>query len=363
MHDEIATSFQLSHIKLQSWSTRKKALELVRWLRARNLTGLHDPRKDYGNLRNCFIGQALRHPDHDSLPIISAGIFCCVAARLGINASLCSFPSHVHAVISAPAGYTLDGDAVDESDSSSQRMFLDPYGSDNEVQLEHLQMILAQLGFVEHTERFLAPVHASKIAIRVAHNISASLGTPGMHDQLEPRTIQLLHGNSRVNAEASSYAASWALLILNRPNRTTWLDRLHKFLCRFPDVYPEDAWLVEKYLWPRFCEVVSSPRDGFGRRYNVPGDHVNPWHFWHGMRDVDATPPRVFRRECCHNPGGPLLEIGQVFRHRRYRWFGVITSWEERMSRSDFRFAPEIPANAPPVPPGTPRHGFYYNCM
>ncbi|KAM0456864.1 hypothetical protein ACHAPV_007155 [Trichoderma viride] len=365
MLDDITTSFRLSHGRFPSWSTRIKALTLVRWLRARNLTGLNDPHNDYRNLRNCLIGQALRDPDHDSLPIVSAAIFCCVAARLGINASSCSFPSHVHAIISAPTGYTLDGDLAGESDPSSQRMFLDPFGSDDEVRFSHLESILAQLGFAEHTVQFTTPVPASRMAIRVAHNISASLGIPDMHNRLAPRVIQLLSGNSHMNATACSYAASWALLMLNRPDRTTWLDRLEKFLKRFPDVYPEDAWLVEKYLWPRFCEVISSPRDGFRRHHTRPGGPINPWHFWQGMRDLDGIPPSVYRRDRCSNRGGPELHIGQVFRHRRYGWLGVITSWDERKSSrsSFFGLSPEDPADGPPIPPGTSRYGFFYSCI
>ncbi|KAL7923204.1 Transglutaminase-like superfamily domain-containing protein [Trichoderma austrokoningii] len=364
MLDEIATSFRLSHAGLQNWSTRTKALTLVRWLRARNLTGLNDPHHDYRNLRNCLIGQALRHPEHDSLPIVSAAIFCCVAARLGIDASSCSFPSHVHVIISAPAGYTLDGGLAGRSDSSSERMFLDPYGSDDEVQLARLESILAQLGFAEHTEQFTTPVPASKMAIRVAHNVSASLGIPELHDRLAPRVIRLLRGDGLLNASACWYAASWALLILSRPNRTTWLDRLEKFLKQFPDVYPEDAWMVEKFLWPRFCEVISSPRDGFRRHHNRPGGPINPWHFWQGIRDLDGIPPPIYRRDRCHHPSGPLLRIGQVFRHRRYRWLGVVTSWDERESQlSHFEFSPEIPADAPPVLPGTSRYVFFYSCL
>jgi F-box protein 21 len=365
MLDDIAASFRLSHGGFLNCSTRTKALTLVRWLRARNLTGLNDPHNDYRNLRNCLIGQALRDADHDSLPIVSAAIFCCVAARLGIDASCCSFPSHVHAIISAPTGYTLDGDLAGASDPSSQRMFLDPYGSDDEVRFAHLESILGQLGFAEHTVQFTTPVPASRMAIRVAHNISASLGIPNMHDRLAPRAIQLLSGNSHTNATACSYAASWALLILNRPDRATWLDRLEKFLKRFPDVYPEDAWLVEKYLWPRFCEVINTPRDGFRRHHTLPGGPINPWHFWQGMRDLDAIPPPVYRRDRCNNRSGPELQIGQVFRHRRYGWLGVITSWDERKSSpsSYFDLSLEDLADGPPLPPGTSRYGFFYSCM
>lgn len=364
MLDEIATSFWRSHAEFQNWSTRTKALALVRWLRACNLTGLNDPQENYRNLRNCLIGQALRHPEHDSLPIVSAAIFCCVAARLDINASSCSFPSHVHAIVYAPAGYTLDGDLAGEPDSSSEPMFLDPYGSDNEVQLAHLEMKLAHLGFAQQTEQFITPVPASTMVIRVAHNLAASLGIPDMHDPPAPRVIQLLSGDGLWNASSCMYAASWAMLLLSPLNRTTWLDQLDKFLQRYPDAYPEDAWMVEKFLWPRFCGVVSSPQDGFRRHHIRPGGPANPWHSWRSMRDLDGIPPPVYRRDLCHNPGGPPLRIGQVFRHRRYGWLGVIISWDERQSQLDyFDFSPDISADAPPIRPGTSRYGFFYTCL
>jgi F-box protein 21 len=333
MLDEITTSFRSSHVKFQTWSTRRKALKLVRWLRAQNFTGVQDPGKDYRNLRNCLIGQALRHPDHESIPIISTAIFCCVASRLGIDARSCSFPTHVHAVVYPPASHTLDDDPVAESDSTPQRMFLDPYGNDNEVQLSHLQTTLARLGLQGHAEQFLVPVPASKMAMRTAQNIRAALGVPGLQNHLPSGATQLLRGNNTMNADACSYAASWALLMLSPPNNTTWLVRLAKFLRRFPDCWPEDVWLVEKYLWPRYCSVVNNPRDGFPR--NIDTDFGNPWHFWQYVRDADGMAPLIRRRENCIDPRGPKLQVGQVFRHRRYGWLGAITSWHEKITHTD----------------------------
>jgi F-box protein 21 len=54
-----------------------------------------------------------------------------------------------------------------------------------------------------------------------------------------------------------------------------------------------------------------------------------------------------------------------VFRHRRYGWLGVITSWDERKSSpsSYFDLSLEDPADGPPIPPGTSRYGFFYSCM
>ncbi|RFU74666.1 f-box [Trichoderma arundinaceum] len=331
MLDEITASFQSSHVKFKSWSTRRKALNLVRWLRAHNFTGVQNPEKNYRNLRNCLIGQALRHPDHESIPIISAAIFCCVASRLGIDARCCAFPTHVHAIVYPPTGHTLDDDPATALDSTSQRMFLDPYGSDNEIKLSHLHMMLARLGLQEHEELFLAPVPATTMAMRTAQNIRATLARiSDLQDHAHPELSQLMHGDNTMNADACLYAASWASLMLTPPNDTTWLERLAKFLRRFPGSWPEDVWMVEKYLWPLYCSVVN-PRDGFPR--NADTGFGNPWQFWQFVRDADGMAPLVHRRDLCDDPRGPPFQVGQVFRHRRYGWLGAITSWHERGSQ------------------------------
>ncbi|KAL7905696.1 hypothetical protein GGI35DRAFT_471570 [Trichoderma velutinum] len=331
MFDEITASFRSTHPKFQNWSTRRKALKLLRWLRAHNFTGVQNPERNYRNLRNCLIGQALRHPDHESIPIISTAIFCCVASRLDIDARCCAFPTHVHAIVYSPAGHALDGEIVEDLEAQPQRMFLDPYGSDYEIQLPYLQMTLTRLGLQEHAALFLAPFPASTIAMRTAQNIRATLARiSDMQDHAHPELSQLMHGDSRMNADACLYAASWATLLLTPPNNTTWLERLAKFLRRFPGAWPEDVWMVEKYLWPLYSSVAN-PRDGFPR--NIDAGFGNPWQFWQFVRDADGMAPLVHRRDLCDDPRGPPFKVGQVFRHRRYGWLGAITSWHERGSQ------------------------------
>ncbi|KAL6877283.1 hypothetical protein HDV57DRAFT_522558 [Trichoderma longibrachiatum] len=331
MFDAIGEEFRSQFPKSESWSTRRKALKLLRWLRALNFTGMRNPEQNYRNLRNCLIGQALRHPDHESIPLISTAIFCCVASRLGIDARCCAFPTHVHAIVYPPDGHTLDDEPVENPEAPSERMFLDPYGSGDEIPLSRLQMTLARLGLQEHNDLFLAPVLAPTMAMRTAQNIRATLARiSDMQEHAHPELSQLLHGNNKMNADACLYAASWATLLLMPPNNTTWLERLAKFLRRFPGAWPEDVWMVEKYLWPLYSSVIN-PRDGFPR--NIDAGFGNPWQYWRFVRDADGMAPLVHRRDLCEDPRGPPYYIGQVFRHRRYGWLGAITSWHERGSQ------------------------------
>lgn len=330
MLDDVVARFRASCPNLSELTTRETALALNRWVRANNLTGLNNPERNYRNLRNCLIGQALRHSEHESIPLISSAIFCCLAARLGLNAQCCAFPSHVHAIVFAPAGRNLDGTRTDGCREQPERMYLDPYGLDNEVPASDLQNLLSHYGWQTSTDAFLAPVPPLSMVLRTAQNIKATFARIlELQDDAHRELSQLLCGNNAMNVDASLYSAMWASLMLTPPNTFEWDDRLASFLRRFAGSWPEDAWLVEKYLWPMYSSFTPL-RDGFARHVNRGlGD---PWDHWRLVRDQDDLIPPVFQRELVGNQSVPF-KIGQVFRHRRYGWIGVITGWSDQGTR------------------------------
>ncbi|KJZ72408.1 hypothetical protein HIM_08211 [Hirsutella minnesotensis 3608] len=326
MLDERAAEFRASQTNFRELTTRQKALALNRWLRSNGLTGLCNPERDYRNLRNLLIGQSLRHQDHESIPIISSAIFCCLAARLGMTAQCCAFPGHVHAIVFAPSGWTLDGIRANEVDEPKERMYLDPYGLDDEVPTACFQNLLAQFGWQTSTDVFFAPVPTLVIALRTARNIKATFARVlELQDEAHPELTQLLSGNSSMNMEAALYASLWAPLMLTPPNTFEWDDCLANFLRRFAGSWPEDLWLVEKYLWPSYNSIAPF-RDGLARHANRSlGD---PWAHCRLVRKQDSDVPVALRRNGFGNESVPF-KIGQVFRHRRYGWIGVITGWSE----------------------------------
>jgi len=141
-------------------------------------------------------------------------------------------------------------------------------------------------------------------------------------DRAHPELTQLLRGDKAMNAKLCYYAACWASLMLTSPTEPLWMDWLEKVIGRFGRSWPEDAWLIDKYLRPLYTHHVLS-REELGNGLN------DPWHFWQFMHDGDDALPHVHRRQMCDNTLNPPFKIGQVFRHRRYGWLGVITSWHE----------------------------------
>ena len=311
-------------------STRQKALALNRWLRANNLTGLHNPETSYRNLRNCFIGQALRHEEHDSIPIVSSAIFCCLADRLGLQAQCCAFPTHVHAIVMAEPGKTLDSTPISEHGAQREKMYLDPYGSDDEIPMSALQGLLSQLGWQSSTDLFLAPVPPVSVAMRTARNIRATFARVAeLRDQASPELTRLISGNDSVNMDAALYSALWASLILTPVNVFEWDESLEPFLRRFAKSWHEDAWLVEKYICPLY-ERFAPLRERFAR--HGPQGWDDPWEIMGLVRELDDLQPPIFARSYEAMVSVPY-KIGQVFRHRRYRWIGVINGWTDQGTR------------------------------
>ncbi|KIL91781.1 hypothetical protein FAVG1_05398 [Fusarium avenaceum] len=297
---------------INEMSTRQKALELNRWLRMNNLTGLQHPERSYRNLRNCLIGQALRHEDHDSIPIISSAIFCCVAERLGLQAQCCAFPTHVHAIVFAEYGRTLDGNPMDEDNAPPERMYLDPYGSSEEIPMADLQAMLSQFGWQSSTEVFLSPVSPVAIAMRTARNIRATAARViEAREQVDPDLTRLITGNDSSNIDAALYSALWASLLLTPVDSFEWDEVLEPFLNRFAKSWHVDAWLVEKYIFP----LWDDPREVIGL-----------------VDEFDEIPPPVFYRNNARTQN-VLYKIGQVFKHRRYGWIGAVNGWTDQGTR------------------------------
>lgn len=143
--------------------------------------------------------------------------------------------------------------------------------------------------------------------------------------QVHPRLelTHLLNGSNSMNLAACLYASMWAALVLTSPD--TWAE-LDFFLSRFARSWPEDAWLVEKYLVPR----APHRRVAFGRH---AGQNQDAWKVLRSLQRNDQLPPPVFRRGDIGNDSVPF-KIGQVFRHKRYGYLGTITGWTDQGTRN-----------------------------
>jgi F-box protein 21 len=306
---------------------RQKALELNAWLRSKNLTGLRNPEKNYRNMRNNYLGQALRDPEHQSLPIISSAIYCCVGTRLGISAMPCALPGHVYVVVTAEAGWSLDQllttSPPNQARDAKERMYLDPFNLDDEVPVESLRSRLIMAGLQLTANWLLSPAPAQTIAVRAAQNMrySTAMGRELLHDQnyqVYDEFSRLMTGSLPKDLAASAYSACWAQVLLNGSIGFGTDMNLTQLLHGFGADFVEDAWLVEKYLCP-FAEQFYSARQD-----NEIRD--DPRRFVYSVRQFDAAQPTVVRRR----PNSVAkFKVGQVICHKRYRYIGIISGWAE----------------------------------
>lgn len=324
--DSIAADFRRQNPGYVGWTTRQKALSLVRWIREKNLTGMENPEANYRNLRNCFIGHALSDDRHESIPIISSAIFCCVAERLGLTSACCAFPSHVHASVFSAPGFTLDDVEADRPSSDMECMYLDPFGSDDEVTLDDLRGRFVEFNWVMGAAAFLKASPVTIIVQRTAHNIRATHATiqhvVAVDTARDQDMKRLRTGHPDLNLEAANYAAMWAELMTKQSSAFHWGHNLDAFLNRFALSWSEDAWIVEKYLAPLYDSFVAAqPPD----RRRMDWEDVRA--ILRMLANLDSRRPVVSRRYTQDIRTRVRYRIGQVFQHKRYRYVGVINGW------------------------------------
>ena len=301
---------------MDDFTSRQKAILLAEFVRNNNLTGILEG-QSYHDLRNNFIGLALRDNEHPSLPLISVVIYCCIAERIGLEARPCGFPFHVIAIIDAPTGVTLDGQDAGE-DPGPDTMYMDPFRSADEVPVRDLKSQLDYYGTRGHSHAsLLAASSVGEIVLRSSRNIMKSVQEANMNER-----IQAESGNSEhsmfPDVESAFYAALWASLLGISPGGDTPLamavnrrQHLPYLVEHFETHFPTDIGLVEKYALPLFTDAPE---------YSQLRDAIRI------MRHGDSVPKQIHPRN--HASRDVKYCVGQLFRHRRYHYQAVITGWD-----------------------------------
>lgn len=300
--DEIVGRLSSSYANINMFTSREKARAVAVYLRSNNLMGIQ-PEREYHCLEHNFLGLALNDPHHNSLPLVSAVIYCHVAQRLGLNARPCGFPFHVHVIVKPPPGFDVDGNVLG-LDAYGDPIYMDPFRSDRETPVTYLRNQLNYLGASTSEQlTFLGESRISEIVLRCSKNILNSI-----------QRVSQFQGTNLVQVDSFSakYAALWSTMLLSDPSRPAefrpylpWLMEL------FATEFPSDIYLIEQYVAPMFRGLLEY-------------EHI--LESLHVMRAVDEIPKQVKRR--CSGPCNVNYHVGQVFRHRRYDYKAIITGWD-----------------------------------
>ncbi|WEW60367.1 hypothetical protein PRK78_005852 [Emydomyces testavorans] len=285
--DDIVAQIVADCPAIHNLSPRQTALIIAEYLQDKSLTGI-DPGQEYYNIEHNFLGIALRNDRHNSLPLISAAIYCFVAKRR-----------------------LQDG-------RQGAPMYMDPFRSIQETPIAELRSQLNFLGALSLSQStFLRESLTSEIVLRCGKNILKSV------TQIPRSRCTSL---DIVNAK---YAGLWSSMLFSdyvtlegsmagavqgqrRPAGNIQLRRhLPSLMEHFSTDFPFDVYLVEKYLVPLF--------------HGLPEyDHLRG--IIHVMKASDAIPKQIRRRTSEHM--NVKYRVGQVFRHRRYDYLAVITGWD-----------------------------------
>ncbi|KAF2752067.1 YccV-like-domain-containing protein [Sporormia fimetaria CBS 119925] len=310
--DNLAKLMVAYHPNFHDLSTRQKASALAMFLHERGFNGAPDDA--YRNLRNSFIGLALESEDHHALPLIHVAIYCAVASRLGLDARPCGYIYHVYCIVYAPENHTLDGAYKPNSDGLDS-MYLNPFGSGDEVERSELERTLRDAGIPSEDHGvYLSAAPVCEMALRTSRNILNAVRTfrhhaDGRHHDAWASVVP--------DVDAAVYAAVWAFVMVSGRSQARlasmemWQRYLPRLLESFQTYFPWDITLLEKYLLPYLG--------------SHPGA-VRLAHFMQDLMTTDAQPKTPHRR-------GPessrvSFKVGQLFKHARYGYEGVVTGWD-----------------------------------
>lgn len=309
--DDLAKGLVQQYPDLDTMSARAKASTLASFLREQGFQGVAD--SSYSSLRNSFIALVLSSEEHESLPLISVAIYCAVARHVGLDARPCGFLYHMYCLVYAPKDYTLDGVYKPTSSSDLEHMYLDPFRSSDEVLADDLQRSLREMGVpTSQHAGYMSDCNTRDMVVRTARNIMNSVqtirqteaGAYGVH----PAWL-----NAYPDMDNAFYATIWVMLILSPQDDITIRRRqyLPYLLEHFQTHYPWDVSLLQRYVIPMFDSLYE------GQRLTS---------FVERMRSADRLGKEARPRDSIADR--VTFRVGQLFRHKRYHYEGVIIGWD-----------------------------------
>ncbi|CAK7262887.1 hypothetical protein SEPCBS57363_000274 [Sporothrix epigloea] len=262
---------------------------------------------------------------------------------------------------------------------NGERMFLDPFSGEYELSMQALREIVAQAGWGDTASRdaFMLPSPTSSIVLRTVLNLDASFKHANQLANIPTLSAEVLwvpRGVTDMNREALAYAILWATLLLRPLEGADWHSQVEKLMARIAHTFSEDAWIVQRYLLPLYerqmatiidddDEILPGQEDDVDNRYafrNGNGVNAAPapqarqhgpdrergWarHLQEQRYQLSLTDPRVMgvmvynldqrqalvsRRYTQDIHDNVLYFIGQVFRHRRFDYIGIINGWSQ----------------------------------
>ncbi|KAK8068343.1 YccV-like-domain-containing protein [Apiospora saccharicola] len=338
-----------------------KALIIAGMLREKNLLGNPDATA-YHDLRNNFLSMALFVPPHTSLPLQSVAIYCAVAQRLGVNAQPSNYPGHVYAVVDCPRGASYDPRLSDDLNdhipqlsagnphTSEQRMYLDPFNSAHEIVAADLSRNLRdQRVPAGRVAALMGPTSVAEATRRAGRNILRSAQS-GFHDHDEDEEneggeVGNSVGGGPLAYETATYVGLWNAVLLGDGQVRTRDHALQQsrlylapLLERLLQHFPQEICLAEKLcatLFPRASDGDSSLDNSGDEGGNQEQDPMDPRNELAAFREADDQPRTPKIRSTVAGDGAssglPVVEyrVGQYFKHRRYKYLGVVIGWDE----------------------------------
>lgn len=338
-----------------SRSTRQKAVAVAEYLRARRLVGNPDS-DEYHNLRNSFLSLALFRAPHTSLPLQSVAIYCAVAQRLGVDAQPSNYPQHVHAVVRAPAGLTLDGEAATAKTAAAAAaaaqpervMYMDPWNTADEVPAARLDDTLRLMGVPPHQiPGLMAETSTLEIARRTGRNIMHSVQLAV--GRRAPPPSQRSAGAAppaaaEVDYEAAIYAFMWKMMLLGDAAAGFSGEALARgrevgpsLLQQMQVHFPEDLGLVERTLLPLSSGSDSSPSEDHANATNHDDAEEPLTSMAQALARIRAKDlaPILPRPRDEQTRTAVRYHVGDTLVHAQYGYQGFVTGWDPRCTMPD----------------------------